>query len=309
MHTIYVAGSVNVDWVARAVHLPRPGETVAGHALERHAGGKGANQAVAAAKQAAHVVLVGRIGDDSWGAEQRELLLEYGVDISRLKVTASVSTGVALITVDQAGQNCIVIVPGANGCVSPEDVAHLPFAAGDVALAQLELPGRTVERFLADARAARATTILNPAPAAAVTAELLDAADFLVLNETELAYCAGLTRIPAGPEAALEGASLLQRRSDQTVIVTLGAEGAVALGGGTIVRTAGHRVSAVDTTGAGDTFIGCLAAALAEGQALKDALEKSNAAAAYSVLRSGAAGSSPTAAELTAWTQTLAQTR
>lgn len=252
-------------------------------------------------------MLVGRIGDDTWGAEQREFLLAHGVDVGCLKVADSVGTGVALITVDQAGQNAIVVVPGANGCVSLEDVEHLPFAFGDVALAQLELPARTVERFLIGARAAQATTILNPAPAAAVSAQLLDAADVLVVNETELAHFAGLARLPTGPDAALAGASLLQRRADQTVVVTLGAQGAVALERSRSLRTAGHRVSAVDTTGAGDTFIGTLAAALVEGQALTDALERANAAAAYSVLRPGAAASSPTTAELAAWMRTIAQ--
>jgi ribokinase len=307
MRTIYVAGSVNVDVVARAARLPEPGETVAGHAFERNAGGKGANQAVAAAKQGARVVLVGRIGDDTWGAELRQFLLEHGVDVSCLKVVGAVCTGVALITVDQTGQNAIVVVPGANGYVSLEDVEQLPFAFGDVALAQLELPAPTVERFLVRARAAQATTILNPAPAAAVSAQLLDAADLLVVNETELAYFAGLARLPAGPDAALEGASLLQRRADQTVIVTLGAQGAVALERGRSLRIAGHRVSAADTTGAGDTFIGNLAAALVEGQALTVALERANAAAAYSVLRPGAAVSSPTTEQLTAWMRAIAQ--
>lgn len=301
MRTIFVAGSVNVDLVAQAARLPAPGETVAGRAFERQAGGKGANQAIAAAKQGAHVVLVGRVGDDAFGAEQRALLAAHGIDVERLKTAAAASTGVALITIDSAGQNTIVVIPGANGCLSPDDVTGLPFAPGDVALAQLEAPAPAVEQFLVGARAARATTILNPSPAASVPRELLAAADILVVNETELAYFAGLAETPASPAAALSAAPLLQQRVDQTVIVTLGAQGAVALGQGTPLQLAGHRVRALDTTGAGDAFVGVLGAALVAGLALPQALERSNAAAAYSVERPGASASSPNAAQLTAW--------
>jgi ribokinase len=301
MRTIYVAGSVNVDLVALAERLPRPGETVAGHGFARHAGGKGANQAMAAAKLGGRVALVAKVGDDALGAELCELLAAHGVDVQRVQRVAEVSTGVALITVAASGQNAIVVVPGANACLAPSDVEGLPFTSGDVAVAQLEIPLEAVEQFMVSARAAGATTILNAAPARSVPSALLDATDVLVVNETELAHFAELSHVPSDATTALEAARRLRRRSDQVVIVTLGAQGAVAALNGGSLQVPGHRVTAVDTTGAGDTFTGAMAAALADALPLPQALERANAAAAYSVERAGAAESSPTSAQLAAW--------
>jgi ribokinase len=301
MQSIFVAGSVNVDLVALAERLPQPGETVAGRSFARHAGGKGANQATAAAKLGGRVSLVARVGGDGFGAELRELLAAHGVDIRRVQAVPEIATGAALIVVAESGQNAIVVVPGANACLSAHDVDNLPFARGDVALAQLEIPLATVEQFFIGARAAGATTILNAAPAQPLSGCLLDATDVLVVNETELALLAGLTHVPSDPTTALEAAQVLRKRPDQLVIVTLGAEGAVAAWEGATLHVPGQRVVAVDTTGAGDTFIGAMAVALAEAVPLPQALAKANAAAAYCVERVGAAESSPTSAELTAW--------
>lgn len=301
MQSIFVAGSVNVDLVALAERLPQPGETVAGRSFARHAGGKGANQATAAAKLGGHVSLVARVGGDAFGAELRELLAGHGVDVRRVRLVPGIATGAALIVVAESGQNAIVVVPGANACLSADDVDGVPFARGDVALAQLEIPLPTVEQFFVDARAAGATTILNAAPAKPLSGSLLDATDVLVVNETELAHLAGLAHVPSDPTTALEAAHGLQRRPDQLVIVTLGAQGAVAALNGATLHVPGHRVVALDTTGAGDTFIGALATALADAVPLPEALAKANAAAAYCVERLGAAESSPTSAQLTAW--------
>lgn len=297
MPKVFVAGSINMDLVAVSDALPRPGETVLGRGFARHPGGKGANQAVASAKLDAHTLLVGKVGADAFGAELREFLRSQRVDTTRV-TQASVATGTALVLVDAAGQNCIVVVPGANERLEPSDVAELPLSARDVALTQFETPPGTVERFLQRAKHAGAIGILNPAPARAEYAWLLPLADIVLLNETELALFAAASHVESEPARVLELAARVRRRSEQTIVVTLGARGAVALHGSEQRVLEGHRVAAVDTTGAGDTFAGALAASLADGSMLRHALELANTAAAISVQRAGAAESSPTRNEL-----------
>lgn len=296
MGSVYVAGSVNLDLVAESARLPQPGETVLGRAFRRSPGGKGANQAVAAVKLGAEVVLVGKVGADPFGAELREYLRQQGVDAERVGI-ADAPTGVALIVVDERGENTIVVVPGANDALTPEDVAALPLTSEDVALSQLETPGPTIARFFERAKQVGATTVLNAAPARLDQAHVLDAADVLLVNETELSLFGG-GHASVEPADAIVAAGGLRRRASQTVIVTLGGRGAVAVGEGPPLFVAGHPVSVVDTTGAGDAFAGALAASLSQGQPLRRALERANAAGALSVGRAGAALSSPTAAEL-----------
>lgn len=299
MGRVVVAGSINMDVVATASRHPRVGETVAGQAVHYFPGGKGANQAVAAAKLGASTALIGRLGTDAFGQQLRTFLAAQGVDLL-VKDTADIHTGTAIITIADA-DNTIVVVPGANALVSAEDVAAPVLAKGDVAVSQFEIPQATIGVFFKRAREAGATTILNPAPAMACSPELLDLVDILILNETELGLLARAELHDTDePARFIEAARRLPAASDKIIGVTLGKRGVLALVGGEPSLIAGRIVKAVDTTGAGDCFVGALAAQLANGKALRDALEYANAAASICVQRMGAAPSMPTAAEVAA---------
>jgi len=297
---VFVAGSINMDVVATATRHPRVGETVAGQAVHYFPGGKGANQAVAAAKLGASTALIGRLGTDAFGQQLRTFLAAQGVDLTLVKDTAGTHSGTAIITIADA-DNTIVVVPGANALVSADDVAAPVLAKGDVAVSQFEIPQATIAAFFARARAAGATTILNPAPAIACGPELLDLVDILILNETELGFLAH-TELHDGdaPDRFVEVARRLQTGTNGIICVTLGRRGVLALVGGEALMIAGRAVKAVDTTGAGDCFVGALAAQLAGGMAIRDALNYANAAASISVQRMGAAPSMPIAAEVAA---------
>ena len=298
MARVFVAGSINMDVVATADRHPQVGETVAGTAVLYFPGGKGANQAVSAAKLGAPSTLIGRLGADAFGKELRTFLAAQGIDLTFVKDTAEAHTGTALITIANA-DNTIVVVPGANALVSAEDVGAAALAKGDVAVSQFEIPLQTIAAFFARARAAGATTILNPAPAIKFGRELLDLVDVLVLNETELGVLAGVALRDSDDDARfIEAIRLLQTRPDQTVCVTLGRRGVLAVIDGQASVIAGRAVKAVDTTGAGDCLVGALAAQLAGGKSIHDALIYANAAASICVQRMGAAPSMPTAAEV-----------
>ncbi|OCK61480.1 ribokinase [Bradyrhizobium sp. LMTR 3] len=300
MGRVFVAGSINMDVVATADRHPKVGETVAGRAVHYFPGGKGANQAVAAAKLGAPSTLIGRLGADAFGQQLRQFLTAQGVDLALVKDTADVHTGTAVITIADA-DNTIVVVPGANALVSTGDVTAPVLAKGDVAVSQFEIPQATIIAFFKRARAAGATTILNPAPATVCGPELLDLVDILVLNETELGLLAQTDlRDTDDPIRFAEAARCLPAGSEKIVCVTLGKRGVLALVGGEPSLIAGRAVKAVDTTGAGDCFVGALAAQLANGKAIRDALEYANAAASICVQRMGAAPSMPTAAEVPA---------
>ena len=298
MGRVFVAGSINMDVVATASRHPRVGETVAGQAVHYFPGGKGANQAVAAAKLGAPVMLIGRVGTDAFGQQLRTFLAAQGVDLALVKDTAGTHSGTAIITVANA-DNTIVVVPGANTMVSAEDVAVPVLAKGDVAVSQFEIPQATIGAFFKRARGAGATTILNPAPAIACGPELLDLVDILILNETELGVLAQ-TELHDTDEPArfIEAARRLPTASDKIICVTLGKRGVLALADGEPSLIAGRAVKAVDTTGAGDCFVGALAAQLANGKPIRDALNYANAAASICVQRMGAAPSMPTATEV-----------
>lgn len=271
MPRLTVVGSVNLDLVARCERLPRPGETVTDAVFERIPGGKGANQAVAAARLGAEVTMVGCVGDDDFAREAVESLGQAGVATDRLRV-ANGPTGVALIFVEASGENQIVVAPGANSKLGPEDVA----VAGAV-LTQLEIPIDTV------AAAARADGFfaLNAAPAREVPAEVLRRADLLVVNRYEL--------------------EALGEETPGLTALTLGAEGAVLFEGGEeVARAAPPHVRAVDGTAAGDAFTACLVVSLLEGRARDEALRRACAAGALAASRFGAQPSLPTAAEIDA---------
>ena len=307
MGRVFVAGSINMDVVATADRHPKVGETVAGKAVHYFPGGKGANQAVSAAKLGAPTTLIGRLGTDAFGNRLRAFLAAQSVDLASVKDTADTHSGTAIITIADA-DNTIVVVPGANALVSAEDVATASLAKGAIAVSQFEIPLPTVSAFFKRARAAGATTILNPAPATMFGPALLDLVDILVLNETELGF---LTRTELrdtdDPARFIDAARGLQTRglqrdtqtgADRIICVTLGKRGVLALIDGQASMIAGRAVKAVDTTGAGDCFVGALAAQLAGGKTVRDALDYANAAASICVQRLGAAPSMPTAAEV-----------
>ncbi len=300
MGRVFVAGSINMDVVATADRHPRIGETIAGKEVLYFPGGKGANQAVAASRLGARTTLVGRLGKDAFGAELKTFLGDQGIDLSHVQETAEAHTGTAIITVAEA-DNTIVVIPGSNALVSADDVGVVPLARGDAAVSQFEIPLPTIAAFFRRARAAQATTVLNPAPAQKFSRELLALVDVLVLNETELGLLADTELSDSDATAKiLDAARRLQASPEQIICVTLGKRGVVALAGRDELTVPGRAVQAVDTTGAGDCFVGALAAQLADGTPLRDALAYANAAASISVQRMGAGPSMPTAAEVAA---------
>jgi ribokinase len=299
MGRVFVAGSINMDVVATADRHPKVGETVAGNAVNYFPGGKGANQAVASAKLGAPTTLIGRLGTDAFGQQLRMFLAAQAVDLADVKDTAEAHTGTAIITVADA-DNTIVVVPGANALVSAEDVSSVALAKGDIAVSQFEIPQPAIHAFFRRARAAGATTILNPAPAILFGKDLLDLVDILILNETELGFLTGTElRDSDDPARFVEAASALQG-GGRIICVTLGKRGVLALIDGQSCVIAGRAVKAVDTTGAGDCFVGALASRLARGTDIHTALDYANAAASIFVQRMGAAPSMPTAAEVAA---------
>jgi len=298
MGRVFIAGSINMDVVATAERHPRIGETVAGHAVRYFPGGKGANQAVAATKLGAATVLIGRLGKDAFGDELRMFLASQGVDLSFVLETSGVHSGTAIITVANA-DNTIVVIPGANARVSAADVTGAAFAAGDIAVSQFEIPLPAITAFFRQARAAGATTILNPAPAVEFAGPWLDLTDILILNETELGLLTNRELRDTDDHGRfLDAARSLRTGPDRIICVTLGRRGILALLDGEPLILPGHDVRAVDTTGAGDCFVGAVAAQLAAGQSIRDALRYANVAASLCVQRMGAAPSMPTAAEV-----------
>ena len=293
---IAVVGSVNLDVVIPVERHPSPGETVLGGDRVDLPGGKGANQAVAAARLGREVGLVGRVGDDAAGRRLRGALEEAGVDLRHLVVDAEAPSGLALIAVASSGENTIIVSSGANARVGPRDVeaARDLLADAPVTLLQLEIPEDAIS---AAVRAAGALVVLNPAPARPIPADVLAEVDVLVPNRTELGLLAG-EPAPTDPSAAAAMARTV--RGPRSVVVTVGAEGAVVVDADRVEVVAVPEVEAVDTTGAGDAFCGALADALARDATLVEAARWAAAAAALSVTRLGAQGGMPTAEQVRA---------
>ncbi len=290
---VCVLGSINIDIVQRVERLPRPGETVLSRSTARLLGGKGANQAIAAARMGAGVRLLATVGSDSEGHDLLARLAAEGVDISQVRRSAQRATGAAFISVSDAGENMIVVAPGANAEVHPSDWSAGALEGQGVYLAQLETPIPTIRAFLETADANGGLSILNAAPALVEASPLFELADILVVNETELATFSDIAEPPDGPVAAETAARRLLCRIDQTVIVTLGAAGALAVSRAGAHWTRGRKAEVVDTTGAGDCFCGALAARLSLGDDLAVAMEAANAAASLAVSRPGASASMP----------------
>ena len=310
MKRVVVVGSLNADLVVRLERFPAAGETVPGADFAIHPGGKGGNQACAAAKLGARVFMVGRVGRDANGRLLRESLEAAGVDCTHVREDATAPTGTALIEIDATGQNRIVVVPGANGQVRPSDVDAATHLFGDdtIALVQLEIPLLSTTRAVSLARARGGRVILDPAPACLEAASLLPLADTVTPNESELAILAGGSPNTNLAEARLQALSLLDRGA-QVVVAKLGARGALLVRKGQEHFWPAPSVVVVDTTAAGDAWNGAFAAALAEGQNEDEAGRFATDAAALSVTRPGAQPSMPTRVELDAWRAARARTQ
>lgn len=295
---VIVCGSINIDIFTQVSRLPQKGETVVGDSISLLPGGKGANQAVAAAKFGATVHMIGKVGDDHFGPSLVSNLVDAGVNVDHVASVPSLSSGTAMITL-QGNDNSIIVIPGANDAIEKRDVMTFPLKASDVLVSQFETPLPVIESFFRQGKAQGAQCVLNAAPAKPIPPSLLELTDILVLNETELSALSGT---PVHAETAdatlLKAAARVVNLLEQTVIVTLGPKGLAILGRNVDVETKvervlGQQVSVVDTTGAGDCFVGNLSASLAAGWSLKQSAIYANRAAALSIQTLGAIPAMP----------------
>ena len=287
---IVVFGSINLDLIFPLPHLPTPGETVLGPSMTIEPGGKGANQAVAAARDGARVIFAGAVGRDALAHDALALLRQSNVDLSRV-ITADSATGCAAICVDPAGKNLIAVASGANLAARASQVEDALLTAQTTLLLQRETPAEEVAALVARARGAR--IILNLAPAGPMPLETLKALEILVLNEDEAAWLARDLGVSPGAPSLHEALGV-------TIIITLGDAGVQAASKTGALSLSAHKITPIDTTGAGDCFTGVLAAAVDRGLSLADALRRANAAAAICCMKPGTQGSMPTRAEIDA---------
>ncbi len=290
---IAVVGSFNTDLTVFTPRMPIPGETILGGPYYTGPGGKGANQAVAAARLGAQVSMVVKLGQDYYGDQALENLIQEGIDTRGVIRTTDTHTGVAFIVVDQQGENMIVVASGANAQLTPADIDGVRdvITGADIVLLQLEVPMETVAYTAALAHAAGVTVLLNPAPAQPLSPDLLAHVDYLTPNESEAQLISGLPVADVvGAEAA---ARWLTAQGVRTPVITLGAKGALASGAAGFMHVPGRKVEVVDTTGAGDAFNGALAVALGEGKDLAAAVAFANTAAALQVTQRGTAPAMP----------------
>lgn len=286
MGRVFVLGSLNMDIVATAPWHPRVGETVLGSSLNYYPGGKGLNQAVAAVRDEAEAVMLGAVGNDGFGRELLEFAEGEGIVTDFVQASIDAPSGVALIVVAEEGDNTIVVAPGANGALVSDMFSGIKFQHTDVLLAQFETPEETTVSLFTRAKEAGATTVLNPAPAGPLTAELASLVDCLAVNDTELAQIT---------ESLGKQAEELLDLGIQALIHTKGANGVSVATENYYLEIPAHNVPVVDTTAAGDCFCGVLAASLLRGKTITEAATRSNAAAALSVQTPGAAPSIPSA--------------
>jgi len=299
--SIVVAGSSNTDMVIKTPHLPAPGETILGGTFFMNAGGKGANQAVAAARLGGNVSFIAKLGDDIFGRQALQLFNDEGIDTKCIVIDAQYPSGVALITVDEKGENCIAVASGANAALLPADIDGMTevITSADIILMQLETPAETIGYIAALAKQHGKKVILNPAPACALSDELLGNISIITPNQTEAEM---LTGIAVTDEAsAVTAAAALHGKGIPQVIITLGADGALVYSEGSYSIVIPPKVTAVDTTAAGDVFNGALAVALCDGLNIIAATHFACRAAAISVTRLGAQASAPRKEEVEAF--------
>jgi ribokinase len=297
MSKVIVAGSINMDIVALTENHPKIGQTVFGTDLKYFPGGKGANQAVASAKLGGQTTMVGKVGSDGFGKDLMFFLKSQGIT-SQIVIDNEKPTGTALITVSlTTSDNTIVVIPGANFELSEEDVQKAKIEKGDILISQFEIPADTIKSFFEKGKKNGSINILNPAPAMKISRELLSLVDVLILNETELEVLAEVS-VDAEDFASISTAVESIKANEQSVIVTLGAKGAIGYIKDRIVRIEGRKVKALDTTGAGDCFVGAIAAKISNGSSMTEALEFANLAASICVTRQGAGPSMPTILEV-----------
>ena len=296
---ITVLGSINMDLIATTDRLPGPGETVGGNTFATAAGGKGANQALAARRAGAEVLMAGAVGEDSFATDALALLYDAGTNLSLVKKTDK-PTGTAVILVGGDGENVIVVVPGANGEVTVAEAEEAVAATQDdgILVLQFEIPPASVEAALKTAKAKGITTLINTAPMIADAPRLAGLADMVVANETEFELFSGEKHKDA--ESRITTMRRIHAETGQTLIVTLGADGVVAIRDGEIFHAAGLKITPVDTVGAGDTFCGYLAASLDAGIPFDKALARAAAAGSLACTKKGAQPSIPLAAEVDA---------
>lgn len=296
MAAIVVIGSLNEDLLVRVDRWPDAGETLFGTALERASGGKGANQAAAAARLGGDVAMVGRVGDDAAGARLRDALRSQGVDVGDVAVIPDMTTGAAVVGMDASGGNRIVVLAGANACLAPGDLDGFDWSGVRVLLLQLEVPLPTVTAAARAAHAAGVIVVLDPAPALPLSDALLGNVDILTPNAGEASALAG--RTVTDVQTARLIANQIEARGPRAVVITLGASGAVLADGNYVTHLPAPTVDVVDTTGAGDAFNGALAVGLAEGQPLASAVIFANRVAALATTGAGAQASLPDRAAL-----------
>lgn len=291
--SIVVVGSTNTDMVIKASHLPHPGETILGGTFFMSAGGKGANQAVAAARLGGSVSFIAKTGYDIFGKQSIELFEKEGIDISFIQRDHHQPSGIALITVDDNGENCIVVAPGANAALTLTDIdeAKEKIESASLLLIQLETPIETVEHLANMAASKNIKLVLNPAPATKLKDDLLKKISIITPNQKEAEMLTGIKIIDE--VSAKQAAVFLKSKGIETVIITMGAAGALMLHENKFQWVPGYKVNVTDTTAAGDVFNGALVVALAEGKNMEDAVTFSCKAAAISVTRLGAQASAP----------------
>ena len=295
---IVVIGSCNTDMVINTERLPLPGETIIGGSFFMNAGGKGANQAVAAARLGGKVSFMAKVGNDHFGSRSIEQYKAEGIDVEHILTDSRQPSGVALIMVDAKGENCIAVASGANANLRPEDIENAPsiIEQGDIVLMQLETPLETVEYVARVAKEKGKKVILNPAPALQLPESLLKNLYMIIANETETEYISGVKITDM--DSICRAADIISSRGVENVVITLGSKGAFIKENGAYHQVPAIKVKAVDATAAGDTFCGALCVALAEGNSILEAVEFANKCASVTVTRMGAQSSLPHRSEI-----------
>ncbi len=293
-----VVGSINMDIVAFVNNHPKIGQTIFGKEVKYFSGGKGSNQAISCKRLGCDTVMIGRVGNDSFGEKMLKVQREEGIDVTNVKMLNNTTTGTAFITVSESSDNSIIVIPGANSSWEENFEDNINIENNDLVLAQFEVPDWVIEKIFVKAKKCGATTMLNPAPVRDCKKEIINATDILVVNEIELQEMAGIDVNKDQDESVFIGAQKLLELGIGTVVVTLGERGVRLLSDGKRKRLNARSVTPVDTTGAGDCFIGGIAAGLLKGSSLQSAAELGNIAASISVTREGASSSIPTLNEV-----------